>query len=120
MRLGCAPHREVEGREREGIVQHSALFESALTALKRGGLELSQQYSLSSMPRGFGNYADSPLAVWLKLTSFVVSRPLAQAECATPDLADRIVSFAMAARPLLEFGWQREPSKPAGKALFTA
>ena len=105
---------------REAIAQHSGLFESALAALKRSGLELSQQYSLSSMPRGFGNYADSPLAVWLKLTSFVVSRPLTENECTGADLADQVVSFAMAARPLLEFGWQREQVKPADSSLFTA
>jgi uncharacterized protein (DUF2461 family) len=60
------------------------------------------------MPRGFQNYAQERFAEWLKLSSFVAVSHLEGSQCTTPDLLKRVVDFAAAVKPLLEFGWNVE------------
>ncbi len=102
------PERAVLQVWRESISQEPKCFGAVASKLKRKNLALSSEYSLSTMPRGFQNYSDEPFASWLKLTSFVVERPLSRLECASAGLSETIVRFALDAKPLLEFGWQIE------------
>jgi uncharacterized protein (DUF2461 family) len=80
--------------------------------LKRKKLELDGEYSLSSMPRGFQNFTESPVAGYLKLTSFVTARTIEREDCQTAKLVDKIVAFALDAKPLLDFGWKIEEKLP--------
>ena len=64
------------------------------------------------MPRGFGNFAESSVARFLKLTSFVVARTIEQKDCSSRKLVDKVVSFALDAKPLLEYGWKIEETLP--------
>ncbi len=76
--------------------------------LARHGLKLSKEHSLSNMPRGYQNYSDKSFSEWLKLNSFVLSKRLDQSDCITPQLVQTIVDFAVAAKPLFDFGWHVE------------
>jgi uncharacterized protein (TIGR02453 family) len=97
---------------RSAMMANSDEIEALAASLKRKKLELDSSYSLSSMPRGFQNFKESPLAPFLKLTSYVTARTLEQADCVSPKLVDRIVTFALDVKPLLEYGWKVEEKLP--------
>jgi len=90
---------------RARIAEHPDEFEKVVKALGKKGLELSRESQLKRMPRGFERFADSPIAGHLKLSSFVASRKLERDEVLSPRLARIFTDFALAARPLLEWGW---------------
>lgn len=102
------PERPLLQAWRNAIAEEPVRFEKMSRELARQNLELSKEPSLSSMPRGFQNYSEQSFGPWLKLTSFVVSKRLSQAECARPDLVETIIGFALAVKPLFDFGWHVE------------
>jgi uncharacterized protein (TIGR02453 family) len=102
------PARDLLQAWRKAMVHDPARFEKMIWGLKRGKLELSEQHTLSGMPRGLAQYSCEPIGRWLKLTSFVVHRPLTTKECASPDLVKTVVGFAMESKPLFEFAWEVE------------
>jgi uncharacterized protein (TIGR02453 family) len=102
------PDRPLLHAWREAIVRDPRAFDKMQTALGSKRLELGQEQTLSTMPRGFQSYSDQPFAPWLKLTSFVVDRKLERPHCATPGLLKTATDFAIAAKPLFEFGWRIE------------
>jgi uncharacterized protein (DUF2461 family) len=77
-------------------------------ALARRDLELSSEHSLSTMPRGFQSYSAESFGPRLKLTSFVVSKPLQEFDYRGADFIQTVVQFALAAKPLFEFAWHVE------------
>ena len=93
---------------RTKIVHAPQQFEKMVQALDRGKLALTHEHSLSSMPRGYRNFADQPIGPWLKLTSFIVRRPLKREECLSAGLVKTVANFAIAAKPLLEYAWAVE------------
>ena len=106
------PDRTLLQAWRAAIASKPEEIKKVAASLKRKKLALEDEYSLSSMPRGFGNFAESPAAPFLKLTSFVVARTIQQRDCSSPKLVDKVVSFALDAKPLLEFGWPVEATVP--------
>jgi uncharacterized protein (TIGR02453 family) len=90
---------------RTRIAEQPAAWDRVVKALNKKGLELSAESSLKRMPRGFERYANEPSATYLKLTSLIVSRRLSADVITSPALREEIVKFALAVRPLLEFGW---------------
>jgi uncharacterized protein (TIGR02453 family) len=75
-------------------------------ALDTAGLPLSREGAAKRMPRGFEAVdPESPLAADLRSRSLIVSRPLTADEILRPDLVGTIADFAVAGRPLLDFGW---------------
>lgn len=56
---------------------------------------------LKKVPAGFD--PDFVHADWLKRKSFIVSTPLTDAEMCAPDLMDRLIDIATAAKPLNDF-----------------
>ena len=72
----------------------------------KSGLLLSDERRLTRLPRGFDAYAGSDIADLLRLTSYVVTRDLTLEQCGTRALVDTIAEFAVAAKPLLEYGWK--------------
>jgi uncharacterized protein (TIGR02453 family) len=106
------PDRTLLQAWRAAIAERPEEIKELAATLKRKKLALEEEYSLSSMPRGFGNLAETPVARFLKLTSFVVARTIGQRDCSSPKLVDKVVSFALDAKPLLEFGWRIEEAIP--------
>ena len=93
-------------RWREAMATDPRAFETMLRALKRNGLEIAaQEDALKRMPRGFEAFAESPIAAYFRLPSFLVREPLADADVMDRGLIDRSVSLAKKAKPLLEYGW---------------
>lgn len=93
---------------RTSMIEDPDRFQKMIAALGRKKLVLGDEHSLSSMPRGFQNYVDQPIGKWLKLTSFIVHRPLTTAEALGPEMVDTAVEFALAAKPLFDYAWNIE------------
>jgi uncharacterized protein (DUF2461 family) len=87
------------------IVADPKAFQRLVKSLAKHGLELSEEGRLSRLPRGFDNQAGSEIAEFLKLTSYVVERKLQPEEYRSPELVNLVSNFALATKPLLEFGW---------------
>jgi uncharacterized protein (TIGR02453 family) len=92
-------------RVREAIVDRWAEFKSATGRLRRAGLEFQEAEALKRVPRGFEQFTDADCAEYLKYKSFIVSRPLTDAELRSPDLPAALVKFTEQGLPLLQFGW---------------
>ena len=114
------PERPLLHAWREAIVKEPKRFEKMNKALARNDLALSNSYSLSMLPRGFQSYSQEPFAPWLKLTSFVVSRSLQRSDCTNPRFVQTVIDFALAVKPLLEFGWHVEETQPTSPASFVS
>lgn len=99
------PDGEVLGAIRERIRVHPEAFLAVEASLKQRGLVLDSSDSLSRMPRGFEDMADSPVASALKLKSFIVRRPVADKVAQTGKVVGAVVDLAADALPLLQFGW---------------
>jgi uncharacterized protein (TIGR02453 family) len=111
------PERPLLHAWREAIAKEPQRFEEVVAKLESKGLQLSREYSLSAMPRGFHGYSDGSFSEWLKLTSFVTSRNLSRETCANPGLVGAVVEFALAVKPLLEFGWRVEKTRPKVRSM---
>ena len=70
---------------REAIYVDPARFTAIRAALAKAKLTLDPTASLSRMPRGFEEAAESPVADALRLKSFTVSRDLSLAALARPE-----------------------------------
>ncbi len=93
-------------RWRAAMAKEPGRFEHVLRALDRNGTRISdQEDALKRMPRGFEVQADSPIAKYFRLASFVVSERLSDDDVMDKGLIDRSVSLAKKAKPLLEYGW---------------
>jgi uncharacterized protein (TIGR02453 family) len=106
------PERPLLHSWREAIAKEPRQVEELAAALEKKGLPLSREHSLSAMPRGFQNHSANSFSHWLKLTCFVVSREMERDTCTRPGLVKAVVDFALDARPLLEFGWRVEKTRP--------
>lgn len=62
--------------------------------------------ALKTMPRGFKQDADSPVAAWVKWKSFLLTRPVEDADARTRSLVEIVREHAGKATPLLEYGWE--------------
>jgi len=100
------PERPMLLAWREALVKNAAAVQKLQSSLLKEGLSFSTEGSLSNMPRGFQNYSREPFAPLLKLTSFIVHRPIEPSEYSSPSLVDVVVRFALGAKPFLQYGWQ--------------
>ena len=71
----------------------------------RGKYFLRHRGALKTMPRGFQEYADSPVAEYLKWKHFLVGRTLTDKQTQSRKLLDHIHELAEIATPFLQFGW---------------
>lgn len=74
-------------------------------ARKPGGMTLGTREALKTLPQGFRDHADSPVAEFLKWKHFLIHRPVSDAEAASPRLVATVRRLGEAARPLLAYGW---------------
>ena len=99
------PEPQALNRMRAALVRDPAGWRKTVRALDRHGLALGRDDALVRPPRGFDGAPDEA-ADDLKLKSWIVRRPVAEAAAADAGLIDGIVAFARAAEPLLSFGWR--------------
>ena len=91
------------GPIRDRIVKEPAAFEKVLKSLEKAGLSLSEEDALKTMPRGFTDRADHPLAKYLKLKSLIVSEDVPKSVWLDGGVLDRMVAVGVACAPLLAF-----------------
>jgi uncharacterized protein (TIGR02453 family) len=90
---------------RERMVRNPREFSTVLRALRKENLVWLDGYALKRMPRGFESQAGSEFEDHFKRQVYVVRQSLTVKDIASPALVDRIARFAVASRPLLEYGW---------------
>jgi uncharacterized protein (DUF2461 family) len=78
---------------------------TVLRKLDRSKLEWLGGYSLKRLPRGFEAHAGSALEAYFKKQVFIVHQPFTRRDVTSAALVQQVADFAVAARPLLEFGW---------------
>ena len=91
------------GPIRDRIVKEPAEFKKVLKSLEKAGLSLSEEDALKTMPRGFTDRADHPLAKYLKLKSLIVSEDVPKSIWLDGGVLDRMVAVGVACAPLLAF-----------------
>ena len=62
--------------------------------------------ALKTMPRGFKQDADSPVAEWVRWKSFLLTRAVDDTDARSPGLVGIIREHAVKALPLLDYGWE--------------
>jgi len=98
------PDRGLLERMRRAIVERPAEFRRMVEALDRGGLALSQEDRLQRAPRGFEAVNEADLAGAVRNRHFIVRHPLTPEMISSHLLADELTAFAVAAKPLLDWG----------------
>jgi uncharacterized protein (TIGR02453 family) len=63
---------------------------------------------LTRLPRGFEDAKGTAVEAYICWKNFIVETPLADTDLQSPALIERIVGFALAVRPLLDWGWAAE------------
>lgn len=71
----------------------------------RGKYFMRHRGALKTMPRGFQDHADSPVADYIKWKHFLVGRSLTDKQAQSRKLVDHIRELADVALPFLSFGW---------------
>jgi uncharacterized protein (TIGR02453 family) len=99
------PERPFLQAWRTAMVADPNVFLRLVKSLDKRDLALSEEDRLSRLPRGFDNQTQSEIAEFLKLTSYVVDRKLQPEEYRSPALIKVVTHFALATKPMLEFGW---------------
>jgi uncharacterized protein (TIGR02453 family) len=89
---------------RQAIADGPDRWATTERALGRAGLTLSRGAPLARLPKGFEDFAGSPVADVLKFRNFITSRDIPADRLFKPTLVDDVVAFAEASRPLLDFG----------------
>jgi uncharacterized protein (TIGR02453 family) len=100
-----APEPSDLERFRRRILSAPQAWEAVEATLNAAGLTLSREGMATRLPRGFTADQVGAHAEVIRLKSFIVRRPLPQAELVSPALIDRIVELAAGSQALLEFGW---------------
>lgn len=103
------------GALREAILTEPRRFVTVEAALHGAGLEIGRDSALTRMPRGFEQAADSDMAWALRLKSFIVRRAVLPEAISRANWPAEIAEFALAALPLLRFGWDAIALAEAGR-----
>lgn len=72
----------------------------------RARYTLRHRGALKTLPRGFAEHADSPVAEYLKWKHFLISRPVTDRQAQSRKLIDIVRETGDAAIPLLDYGWR--------------
>jgi uncharacterized protein (TIGR02453 family) len=99
------PERPFVAAWRAAMAREPRKFLSVVASLAKHGLELSLEQPLQRLPRGYSEHEGSPIEGHLKLVSYTTHRKLKAAEVSSPNLIEIVADFAVAAKPLLEYGW---------------
>ena len=99
------PEPDLLTRLRGAMLADPDGFAAIAARLEAAGTPLSSDQRLSRPPRGFDSAKGTPVADYVCWKSFTTHAGLSDAEMQSPAVVDRIVAFARAALPLLEWGW---------------
>lgn len=100
------PERPFLQAWRERMVRNPKEFLQILKALQQSKLEWLEGYALKRMPKGFEAQAGTRLENYLKKQVFIVRERLTGRDLGSAAAVEKIAAFALAARPLLEYGWR--------------
>lgn len=103
-----APEPALLRRWRERIAGDPAGWLATVAETEGAGLAVGGREALKRMPRGYEAFAGSDVAEALRWKGAVATQRVADADVQRPDFAARVVDFARAALPLLEWGWDVE------------
>lgn len=124
------PESERLTKLRRAILADADAFLSLAASLETAGHPIVSDERLSRPPRGFEAAKGTPAADYVCWKSFTAHRALSDAEMQSPTLVDRVVEFARAVMPFLEWGWAaiddeaptpiaiRAPARPLPKPDF--
>ena len=71
-------------------------------------LKVQSDEQLKRMPRGYEDFAEEPIAPYLKWKSFTVSLPIKDKAMQTPEFINEVTTFMANVYPLLQYGWEVE------------
>jgi len=100
------PERVVLHAWRQRIAAKPKEFEAIHHAILKAGHDFVWTETLKRLPRGCDAHAESPIAKYLRLTSFIVVRPITSREVTSAKLPAEIARFAIQTKALMEFGWR--------------
>ncbi len=124
------PEPGLLARLRSAMIADPDEFLAMVGRLAALGYTLSSDAQLSRPPRGFEAAKGTPIVDYVCWKSITTHAPLSDAEMLSPNLVGRIVAFAQATRPLLDWGWAaadeealpqlalRMPTRPLPKPDF--
>jgi len=94
---------------RRAVLDDADGFLALTSRLEARGYSVScENERLARLPRGFEAATGTAVADHVCWKNFLVDIAFSDAEMQAPDLAGRIVDFALAALPLLDWGWAAE------------
>jgi uncharacterized protein (TIGR02453 family) len=111
------PERELLHGWRTAMASRPKDFLKMTAALHKSGHSLDGEGAMRRLPRGFDAHAESPVAEYLKLTSFFVMQEISKGQLTSAKLAADVAKFAAATRVLIEYGWKIEATLPKKLSL---
>jgi uncharacterized protein (TIGR02453 family) len=99
------PERPFLHAWRASMAGNPAEFKKTLKALRVKKLQWLDGYSLKRLPRGFEAQAGGELEDYFKRQVYIVRQTFTIRDISSAALVGRVANFALAARPLLEYGW---------------
>jgi uncharacterized protein (TIGR02453 family) len=106
------PEPDLLTRLRRAMLADSDGFAAIAERLEASGTPLSSDQRLSRPPRGFDGAKGTAVADYVCWKSFTTHAGLSDAEMQSSAVVDRIIAFARAAVPLLEWGWTAAEDDP--------
>jgi uncharacterized protein (TIGR02453 family) len=106
------PEPELLTRLRRAMLGDPDGFAAIAERLGAAGHPISSDHQLSRPPRGFESAKGTAVADYVCWKSFTTHAGLSDAEMQSPAVVGRIVAFAEAALPLLEWGWAAAEDDP--------
>jgi uncharacterized protein (TIGR02453 family) len=98
------PQAPLLRRIRTRLADDPGLGPDLTARLSAHGLAFESDEQLKRLPQGFQDHADSEAAPFLKWKSFLAMQRLPDAAVLTPAFVDTALTFAEAARPVLDLG----------------
>lgn len=88
---------------RQSMLEDPDAFLRMESELRAAGHELDRSEVVKTMPRGYAEHADHPLAEHLRLKQLIVNQELPRSCWLDDTVAERIADFAVSVVPLLAF-----------------
>lgn len=95
---------------RQRMADDPESFLGILAHLDTAGLTLEHIDSLKRIPRDYRDFADTPIADWLRWKSFITSYPITDDALQEPAFAQTVTQVMQDTLPLLQYGWEIEDS----------
>jgi uncharacterized protein (TIGR02453 family) len=111
------PEPDLLTRLRRAIVDEPEEFLAVVAQLDARGCKVATDAQVARLPRGFEAAKGTPVANYVCWKTFIAEAALSDEEMQSASLVGRIVDFASAARPLLDWGWAAADDDPPPLAL---